>query len=506
MAELPAVLDRTTPTGLRALDDRDQLELALRARSRARWQRTVVAVGVVIVVAAGLLVAAGLSGGPNDRDLQRWRGPGGVALDEPVGRWTRADDAPFALGATVFAGRLSDGRVLVWGGRRGNETTLEGGIYDLSSGRWEAIPAAPLEPGFEPGTFQEQVQLAGDRLVVVTTDARTRRGDAQAAVFDAAQGRWLDLPPVDLAEAPLSFGAVAWDGHTLALFPRPVGADIRFEPVTWRWTVGDDAWERGTSAPIGLRTRVGVAFDGRRMAFWGGSINGRVQDDGAVYDLSTDSWELISDAPIPGAEDPVVVWLGGQVAVSWPAFGAGDPAEQRGEASGVAVYDLVADRWATIRAPDPQVEGHPPLAASSGAGYVPPDRSTVGPGASAARFLVSARPFASDEEIGEPWFYDGDSWERAPFPALVRLGGFTVALEGLDFLEACCPEPSPLSMRVRVGPGRWLEAAEAPFPPGAYEAVVVSDDKLLVVGGLRGRHPGAESEPTAETWVFDLAG
>jgi hypothetical protein len=125
------------------------------------------------------------------------------------------------------------------------------------------------------GAFVTSAQLVDDRLAVVTGSAD---GGLHAAVYDVVEDRWIDAP--EQAEIPLAYDAMAWDGETLALVrtrPGEMGhigegqLDWSVDtPITLRWRFGDDSWTTGTPPPFGLRDYVGAAFDGFRLALWGG--------------------------------------------------------------------------------------------------------------------------------------------------------------------------------------------------------------------------------------------
>jgi hypothetical protein len=511
MADLAALLDRTTPEDLPPLERCDLVDLARRARRRARLQRVAVSTAGLLVVTALAFAAVTAIAGPGEpgADVKAtWAGPGGEPLEEPVGRWAQAEDPPFSARHSAFGGTLSDGRVLVWGGYEKNANAMDGGIYDPSTGEWEYISPAPFESEIEYGTFQQQVQLADDRLAIVSTDVLRRPvGEASAAVYDVERGEWVTSPRVELADDPIDFAPVVWDGETLALLPRAVGLETYSEPVTWRWTIGDETWQRGAPAPIGLRTGVGTAFDGRRLAMWSGSINGRLQSDGAIYDVPTDSWEILPAAPVSGGEYPLVVWFDGRVMVSPSTMNAPVPEEQLEDVGDLAAYDPVTGRWERIpRSPDFMALDGYPYVTRDGMAHVPPNWRLTEPAAGVTRYLVFTKSLDRGGEAEEPWFLESREWERAPFAGLFGLGAFTVAVSGLDSISFCCPDPPELDVQVRVAPDEWLEAVSAPFPPRRYETIVATGDKLVVIGGSVPDEDGGTEETAGDAWVFDLAG
>jgi len=501
--DLASLLDRTTPADLPPLDRCDLADLARRGRHRRRAKRataTAAALVVVLALGAAALTVAGDPAPRGDR-ADVWAGPAGMPLEEPVGAWTRVADPPFDPRNSPFGGALGDGRIVVWGGTTepGHELR-DGGIYDPSTGDWEVIPRMPSAGG--QLSQVHGVQLTADRLAVFATD------DGQApvvtgavVVYDARPdgAGWLVSPQLQLRLQDGAPVATGWDGEVMAVLTMGVA------PEVWRWRIGTHSWERGASAPLGVRTSAGTTFDGRRLAVWGGTSATGVLADGAIYDVASDSWDVVPTAPISGGVLPTVVWLNGRLAVSLSTAGAPLPREQFEDVGLVAIYDPATGDWQTVPPP-------PGFRAGGGASYTPSDGTThrdrvmggwwADP-TPAARFLVDTRS-------PDGWFLEFDHWERAPYAGLFRLGTYAVAVTvGPSDPSFDCCSWSELAVQVQVGPERWLAGAEGPAGLRSSQTIVVSGDKLLVVGGTMTDDP---MSPTStgrsidDAWVFDLAG
>jgi hypothetical protein len=108
-------------------------------------------------------------------------------------------------------------------------------------------------------------------------------------------------------------------------------------------------WRPTRLPPIDGRSGHRMVWTGSEAVIWGGSSSSRTQSvfdgilpkGGAAYDPSTDRWRLVSDAPIAGRLEPVVVWSGTEVI----AFGGwiGDATQLDG-----AAWDPRTDAWRTI--------------------------------------------------------------------------------------------------------------------------------------------------------------
>jgi hypothetical protein len=329
-------------------------------------------------------------------------------------------------------------------------------------------------------------QLVDDRLAVVTGSAD---GGVHAAVYDVVEDRWIDAP--EQAEIPLVYDAMAWDGETLALVRTRPGemGDIGEgqldwsvdTPITLRWRFGDDSWTTGTPPPFGLRDYVGAAFDGSRLALWGGSDGSSTLNDGAIYAVAADTWTVIPAGPLPSRVHAATVWSDGRLVVGGGLDRLVDAGEYLGD---MAAYDPANESWKTLPPPPEGGLGDP--------------QSTWSFVEGETTLLVADSKSGSGEP--EPrWFYGPDGWEQAPLGGIMDLGGFIVATLG----DSSNFGSIAYELRVRVGLDEWLEAADAPFDSRMGTTTVpTSSGKLVVVGGWEGSNLDLKDD----TWVFDLAG
>lgn len=330
------------------------------------------------------------------------------------------------------------------------------------------------------------MQLVDDRLAVVTGSAD---GGVHAAVYDVAESRWIEAP--NQVDIRLVYDAMAWDGETLVLVrtrPGELGwaGDGRLDwrvdnPITLRWRVGDDGWATGAAVPFGLRDYMGAAFDGSRLALWGGSDGNSTSADGAVYDVGSDAWTVIPEGPLSGRFHPATAWDGDRLVVGGGTDRLNDAGEYLGD---IAAYDPVTGGW----------EALPPL----------PEGGLADP-QSTWRYVQSERSLLlgdTRDGSGEPeprWYCESGRWEQAPLGGVMSLGDYILATLG----DRANYGSIPYEVRVGVGVDEWFDAAEAPFDSrmGAT-AVTTPESVLVVVGGAE----GADLDLQADAWVFDLTG
>ncbi len=492
MPDIAALLDRTTPDDLAPLDVDALVRRSRRRRTRRRAMAASAAAAAVVLVSAATATILG-GGGEAPSVTMPATGPNGMALVEPVGAWRQAEDPPFSARTDAFGGALSDGRVLVWGGHTdsGDDPDdpeavptgfADGGVLDPRSGEWQAIPDAPVPPPTTGGASVTSVQLADDRLAVVTGSAD---GALHAAVYDVATGQWTGAP--SQSAIPTVHDGMAWDGETLVLVRTRAGEGEWQvdQPVTLRWTPGDDRWVAGARPPVGVRNFVGTAFDGQRLALWGGSTASFIDDtggydlfgDGALYDVASDTWQALPSGP-PGRTHASLQWSDGRLLVGG---GIGTADEQGDYLPDVWAYDRGTGSWEEL---PPAPEGG--LAGGSWNHYVGGERR-----------VVAAESQSGTSGPQPRWMLGHDGWEQAPSWGVLHMGDLTVATS----VGWGNPGDEPFGVQIRAGRDHWLDAAPAPFVNRMAGTIVGTADRLVVVGGMQGH----DIELTGEAWMFDLA-
>lgn len=497
MRDVVELLGNTTPVGVRGPD----LEgVARRARRRRRVHRIAWALPVVALVVAGTVAFTAPSRG--DGDLLVPAGPPiGGTTEGLVGRWTEVDPPPFSPRGEMFSFPTNDGRVLVWGGwapddggREGGGTLTDGGIYDPAANAWEPIPSAPLPVGL---SFH-RAQLTGDRLAVLGSDAA---GAFHGAIYDLATRAWTQIPAQDRIRVVVD--AMGWTGDVLVVVRVDPGSDDETfgdwqidTPLTLRWERGSGEWVEGASVPTGLRFGVAAGFDGERIALWGGtsrnaherpigpgvwaSGDDQVFGDGAVYEVASDRWVVIPDAPVTPSIHAALSWHEG-----WLLAGGGFvPAQENAQSPDLAGYDPSSGTWTELPAAP---AGGPAEARLSARRY-----------ASAYERVLTVERDQHPGGLEPGWYFDGSSWRQAPLEDIHAAGGRVVATtNGVD------PEPgAAFGVQVSRDGGPWFPAVEAPFTNRGGPAVVLVRDWLVVVGGFE----RTTYEPVGSAWVLDLNG
>jgi hypothetical protein len=358
-ADLRTLLRDTTPE---VTDDLD-VDRLLRRGVRRRWtKRAGAAAALLAVVGTGSVIALG----PDTVD----RLPViGEAADPAVGEWQPLPPAP--MSPREVATITTDGpSVAIFGGETEEVAEIDGttyspvrawdgAVYDAVGDRWTVVPPPPLPPA-----DGANVELAGDQLVVVggrgltavpgggvSVDGGT--STLETARFDLARRTWEPIGAPDIA--PRTPEVVTWDGTRLVVWGGdPDEGPPLMDGATW---TAEGGWTTIDAAPLAPRHGAAVAVVDGHLLVWGGyqplDDTGDEVDlfaDGALLDLTTMTWEPLTDAPLAAR------WIGHD---GWPhrenvrvdgarvqiVGGAGRGAEQFHDG---AWFDLGDRTWSPI--------------------------------------------------------------------------------------------------------------------------------------------------------------
>lgn len=410
-------------------------------------------------VAAGLMLVAGIGGSlvvANDRDSVP---PNADApATSPIGTWRAAADPPFPMKAGMNATTTDDGRVVVLGPTPHSEiAAFEGGIYDPVADVWTVIPPAPLTDG---ATFA----LAGGIAIAVSEETQSGVG---AAWLDLETLQWTAIEvPVDVGTSvyPWSF-----DGETLVFID--AGETVGTAPTTLRWSLGDPTWRAGVPFPLAARQFPATASDDRRIAVWGGASGGdpsAAVTDGAIYDITDDSWSIIP-------ADPALL----EISRSRPAallhgsslFLVG------GWVDGSPRQAMSTDGTAWRRLPSPSAAG------------------LMVDGTMAATVAIDATMAAESHRVEYLLPTDG-VWRDAPYRTLVATPGGLLALSATPDNPGAGPFQASI-----LDAGLWQAVSDAPFVNRMEPAVAVVGDLVLIVGGDQ----GPDLIRQQDAWILDLS-
>jgi len=245
----------------------------------------------------------------------------GAAYDPATNTWRKLAPIPRSLGGNLTGTgsyAVWTGKVMVaWGffepsGRR----ALTAATYNPATNSWTTGTAAPAQaPTFGDAFWTGQQMIvwgssfaAGDAPGLPGATF----GHLEGFAYDPATRRWATLPASPLGRAGRNLTLAVWTGRYLVVG----GGDSQtgrqkdaaaYDPVT-------NSWMRLPDAPVGFEGN-GTAPD-----IWTGASVITIEDAAPggrplSLDLTTRSWSLAPEAPVPGRQEAHEIWTGSKVLV-----------------------------------------------------------------------------------------------------------------------------------------------------------------------------------------------
>ena len=246
----------------------------------------------------------------------------GAAYDPATDRWAPIARSPLAGRGGHSAVWVQD-RMVVWGGAvEGGAAVADGASYDPVADVWTMLPAAPLEPR----TSHRTVATAHRMLVWGGSSEAAEGGKYfdDGAVYSPATNDWTAMAPYPQTResgARDTFSSVwtgekmlVWGGYSRSEDCNPCNHDDGAA-----YDLSSDTWTLMSPAPLSGRGAHRAVWTGREMVVWGG-FNTTEQNDGATYNPESDTWAQLPESPLLPRQGQAMVWTGEQVVI-WGGHG-----------------------------------------------------------------------------------------------------------------------------------------------------------------------------------------
>lgn len=338
------------------------------------------------------------------------------------------------------------------------------------AGRWDPIPAAPLEARIFPAnvwTGKELLVLGGRTCTVGRCEDESVPPFADGAAYDPGANTWRPLPASPLA--PRTRASVLWTGREMLLW----GGDGPNEQALADGAAYDpaaDTWRPIAASPLSSRT-FRTIWTGTEMLAWGSQAGTDDRVDGAAYDPATDAWRPLAASPLTARTLPAGEWTGTEVLL-WGGQAdeadAVDPADQPYLADGAA-YNPTTDTWR-------------PMAASPLA-----PRATRGFWTGTALLVWGGEGPNAAFDDGASYDPATDRWQPMPAAPVVARRGFAAAWTGSEMIVwggAAATGPSFFGNGAIYDPARGRWRRMVPSAPRFIPNVHWTGSQLLVWGGL----------------------
>ena len=273
-------------------------------------------------------------------------------------------------------------QMIVWGGSMEGTATpsADGAAYDPETDTWRSLPPAPIA-----GRTEHAVLWTGSKVLIWGGRGEEHYDDLQnvwviqfhddGALFDPTSWTWEPVAPAPLSKRSQTFAAWSTTTNEALIWGGGGGALPSFNDGA-RYDPSSNTWEMLPAAPSEDGRRSGATvWDGSRMILFGGwwacsSAPEPACDGSLAYDPAARAWSVMKPYPslqpyfgsVAGAFHSEAVFWGGWQHETCEVFDSG------------AIYRAAIDDWTTIEAPGSAL----PIALRNGAsGWLGADRLWV---------------------------------------------------------------------------------------------------------------------------------
>lgn len=263
----------------------------------------------------------------------------------PGAAWQRVDPSDESTAAKRHENSLAAvGRDLILMGGRGMKPT---DTFDTTTRKWRRGATPPFEVHhFQAVTYEDEVWVVG----AFTGGFPGDTGVDRVLIYSPADDAWRDGPIIPEDRRRGAAGAVLVDGmiyiaggatdghrggHTAWL--------DRLDPATGQWTRLADAPRTRDHISIAHIDGKIIMAGGRNSRFGQPGVSGFADtiEETDVYDIATDTWTTLEDAPIPTPRaGAMAAAMDGRVYII-----GGESGSQSSAHAETEVLDVAAERW-----------------------------------------------------------------------------------------------------------------------------------------------------------------
>ncbi|MEZ6101207.1 MAG: fibronectin type III domain-containing protein [Pirellulaceae bacterium] len=187
----------------------------------------------------------------------------------------------------------SAGRMFIFGGRDGTESTSEGWTYDYLVGDHQNISDMTV-PRLD---FGAAIDLSGHAYAIggIDTDGNIVLDSVEQ--YSPSADTWSDMEPLP---EPRRGMATATDttGHIYVFGGSATTSTGGIESTTFRYDVASDSWTTLASMPLAVQDSAAVQAENGLIYVLGGLTSAGPTATVQVYDPATDSWSTDTDLPM----------------------------------------------------------------------------------------------------------------------------------------------------------------------------------------------------------------
>lgn len=263
-----------------------------------------------------------------------------AALEQ--GKWTKISNAPIDGRTKCTALPIGD-RFIIWGGYNDESKKMykDGAIYDISKNSWFKMANCPIEP-----RVNHSAAIADNKLFIWGGCNDKREYFNDGAVYNISDDSWTKINPCPLGARILSSAAAF--GNKLLVWGGIKEKNNKYTNDGALYDITNNTWTTTGTCPIIPRKNYVAVSSGSKFLVWGGTKGdgGEINyADGAVYDISNDSWKKMNSSPLIARSNHVAAVIKDKLLI-WGGQGA-----QYGPVNYYdgAIYDITSDKWTKMK-------------------------------------------------------------------------------------------------------------------------------------------------------------
>lgn len=261
----------------------------------------------------------------------------GAKFNPTTGNWSAISTvgAPTARAGATAVLDAANNSIIVWGGYSSFTTPLnDGAIYNYNTNTWTPIP--PALPNTPTSRYGHTATWTGTEMIIWGGYNFSIASDDGAA-YNPVSNTWTTLPS-SILTARWNHTS-EWTGTEMIIWGGEANVGVwpnngaRFNPTSGTWTalptsiLSDRKWHRSINT-------------GMDMIIWGGLT----YNDGAKYNYSSNTWTLLSLPPptMTARWYHYQTYIGNNKMIIWGGY------DGTNSLSDGALYDISSDTWTTM--------------------------------------------------------------------------------------------------------------------------------------------------------------
>jgi hypothetical protein len=269
----------------------------------------------------------------------------GAVYDVTAGTWTAMSTSSAPVARLSHTAAWSGSMLYVINGSSGTTYLTDGAAYSLTGNSWASINTAPAARSAAQIFWTGATGNTASQYRMVVWGGGAATGRADGGIFDPSTGLWT---PMATAGAKTGYpdSTAAWNGTFLFVYGGSTTGTCSLNETTTGglYSVSDNIWTAtvATGNPGGTQYASSVAA-GAKFITWGGRYSSSAgvcayRNTGAIYDISTSTWNATSTTNAPGARfRHCAAWTGTRMIIWGGNNGA--------NLNTGGIYDPVTDTW-----------------------------------------------------------------------------------------------------------------------------------------------------------------